>query len=232
MSLALFDQINGGQETAVAMVAAADNLPILSLRQIMAEQMCEEYQRDRSRKQNSASMPTIPLNNSRFIAMSNNSSESNLASATLLKPSENIANRIKLQQMREKYENLVDARMIEEILENKGFNATEASKFINEFYNFQNIKEPNNVFNLKSTKSNRKSAAGQVDGASKEKLDYYNVQKSLEYFAAEEGEDTEEGRVLARKYLNLRQDYFEKATEAYNRGWGAVAQYYAEMVRK
>jgi hypothetical protein len=42
--------------------------------------------------------------------------------------------------------------------------------------------------------------------------------------------ENEDGRLLARKYLNLRQDYFEKATEAYSRGWGAVAQYYAEMV--
>lgn len=31
------------------------------------------------------------------------------------------------------------------------------------------------------------------------------------------------------KYLKARQEYFDKANEAYSRGWGAVAQYYAEM---
>ena len=60
-------------------------------------------------------------------------------------------------------------------------------------------------------------------------IDFFNIKK---YDAIEselnEFSDTDY-RNLAKKYLNLRQDYFEKASEAYNRGWGLVAQYYAEM---
>lgn len=29
--------------------------------------------------------------------------------------------------------------------------------------------------------------------------------------------------------MKIRQQFFDKASEAYSRGWGAVAQYYAEM---
>jgi hypothetical protein len=37
-------------------------------------------------------------------------------------------------------------------------------------------------------------------------------------------------REVAEKYGRLRKELFEKASVAYKRGWGAVAQYYAEMV--
>ncbi len=36
-------------------------------------------------------------------------------------------------------------------------------------------------------------------------------------------------REVAEKYGKLRKELFEKASVAYKRGWGAVAQYYAEM---
>ena len=46
----------------------------------------------------------------------------------------------------------------------------------------------------------------------------------------DENEDlVENGRMLASKYSVIRQAYFEKAAEAHSRGWGAVAQYYADM---
>ena len=36
-------------------------------------------------------------------------------------------------------------------------------------------------------------------------------------------------RNLAHQYFKIRQEYYEKASEAFSRGWGAVAQYYAQM---
>jgi hypothetical protein len=97
----------------------------------------------------------------------------------------------------------------------------EASNYINDFFKLGNVKEPKSVFDLRTKSKNRVVAERNC------KLDYYNA---YEYFD-DEGIEKEDGRILARKYLNLRQDYFEKATEAHKRGWGAVAQYYAEMVR-
>jgi hypothetical protein len=43
-------------------------------------------------------------------------------------------------------------------------------------------------------------------------------------------EEGNEYRELAHEYFQIRQGYFEKATEAHSRGWGSVAQFYAEMV--
>ena len=44
-------------------------------------------------------------------------------------------------------------------------------------------------------------------------------------------ENANEYRELAHEYFQVRQTYFEKASEAHSRGWGAVAQFYAEMVK-
>lgn len=41
--------------------------------------------------------------------------------------------------------------------------------------------------------------------------------------------DYEPNRQETRRYLKIRQEFFEKANEAHARGWGSVAQYYAEM---
>jgi hypothetical protein len=43
-------------------------------------------------------------------------------------------------------------------------------------------------------------------------------------------EEATEYRELAHEHFQIRQKYFEKASEAHQRGWGGVAQYYAEMV--
>ena len=41
---------------------------------------------------------------------------------------------------------------------------------------------------------------------------------------------TNDQRIVARKYVNLRQAYFDKAHEAYSRGWKNVAYYYSMLV--
>lgn len=79
-----------------------------------------------------------------------------------------------------------------------------------------------------------KARPKKTEGASSnnQQPDYYNAEESnMVYFDDLTGVYKEnEHRILALKYSNLRQEYFEKASEAHSRGWGAVAQYYAQMV--
>ena len=76
--------------------------------------------------------------------------------------------------------------------------------------------------------ANTKSHDFNNNNNSSQKVDYYNYVNANEVCDANLSQN--EYRYLANKYFNLRQDYFNKASEAYRRGWGAVAQYYAEKV--
>jgi hypothetical protein len=121
LSLRLFDEINmrnpaNNQSTAFPL--AEKGGCGVSLKQIMVEQMCEEYQRDRSKK------PTLtqviadgqpPAEVCNFV--SPHDSLFNKQS----KSENSLANMIKLKQMQEKYEKVVDSKMIEEVLENKKY---------------------------------------------------------------------------------------------------------------
>ena len=68
--------------------------------------------------------------------------------------------------------------------------------------------------------------------------EYENLKQSTTYGqktspASDRGDNSSnymtENRKLAIKFLNLRQEYFEKANEAYRRGWKHVAYYYSTM---
>ncbi|CAF0961236.1 unnamed protein product, partial [Brachionus calyciflorus] len=104
----------------------------------------------------------------------------------------------------------------------------ETTDYINEFFNIDQVKEINRVFDIKSTKISKRSiSAGQLTS---NKFNRFNsVEANYEEEEEEEYELSENGRDLASKYSNIRQSYFEKAAEAHSRGWGAVAQYYADM---
>lgn len=91
-------------------------------------------------------------------------------------------------------------------------------KYLNEFYNLNQIQEQSQVFDIKSEfKTNRVEKS----------IDLSKEFNETKYFINEENKES--GRELASKFSLIRQGYFEKAAEAYNRGWGAVAQYYADM---
>ena len=91
-------------------------------------------------------------------------------------------------------------------------------RYLNEFYNLNQVEEQSQVFDIKTElKTNRVEKM----------LDTSNEFIKAKYFVNEENE--ENGRNLASKFSLIRQGYFEKAAEAHSRGWGAVAQYYADM---
>lgn len=91
-------------------------------------------------------------------------------------------------------------------------------KYLNEFFNLNQTQDQAQVFDIKSVyKTNKVEKTSGV-------LNEFN---SMEYFENEKID--ENGRNLANKYSLIRQGYFEKAAEAHSRGWGAVAQYYADM---
>ncbi len=81
-------------------------------------------------------------------------------------------------------------------------------------------------FNIKTF---TKASSGATGGGKEPKTDYYNASPS-EYLTDMDENQRTEYRYVANKYFNLRADYFRKAGEAFQRGWGGVAQYYAEMV--
>lgn len=64
----------------------------------------------------------------------------------------------------------------------------------------------------------------------KKQVEYYNLCTN-EYKNEDLNQKSSESRLMAGKYSNLKQEYLKKAEEAYKRGWGLVAQYYADMVR-
>jgi hypothetical protein len=97
------------------------------------------------------------------------------------------------------------------IIKTISYDINKTSDYINEFYCVESIKEPVTKFNFNKKPDDN------------ETVDYYSSNLNMMY-------NHEDGRESARKYFNLRQEYFEKASEAYKRGWGAVASYYAEMV--
>lgn len=91
--------------------------------------------------------------------------------------------------------------------------------YLNEFYNLNQVQEQTQVFDIKSVcKSNGVEKA----------TDVLNEFNSVQCMLKNE-ENEESGRELASKFSLIRQSYFEKAAEAHSRGWGAVAQYYADM---
>ena len=64
---------------------------------------------------------------------------------------------------------------------------------------------------------------------SNDKVDYLN--KSFDEETYEEySREILINRTLSKKHMEIRQSYFDKASEAYKRGWGSVAQYSAECV--
>ncbi len=88
--------------------------------------------------------------------------------------------------------------------------------------NKSNEKQPRNIKLKRSVSNNELNGTNQ-------KIDYYNFLTN-DFSTEYEDELDKEYRYLAKKYFNLRHDYFKKASEAYQRGWGSVAQYYADMV--
>ncbi len=124
LSLQLFDEINlrspadastmSLAEKGAAAAAAASGV---SMKQIMAEQMCEQYQKDRSKKAASSAHITTETYLAEVSTSTSNSSPALLSRQN--KNENSLANMIKLKQMKEKYENVVDSKMIEEVLEMK-----------------------------------------------------------------------------------------------------------------
>jgi len=83
-------------------------------------------------------------------------------------------------------------------------------------------------FNIKNF--NKSSNITCNDEKSKEvKINYYDASSS-DYLTDMDESQKNEFRFVSNKYFNMRADYFRKAGEAFQRGWGGVAQYYAEMV--
>ena len=100
----------------------------------------------------------------------------------------------------------------------------ETCKFINEFFGLTQVKEPNKKMSIKS--SDKKNQTQQKPN---EKVDYLNasfVEENYEEYSRE----SLINRTYSKKHIDIRQSYFDKASEAHKRGWGAVAQYYAECV--
>jgi hypothetical protein len=266
----LYDEINTLNQVEKVQPQDAKGNAAFSLRQIMAEQQSEEFKREKKmmKKKGASDYKFIDTENSSdngYCSLPVSSSDSSLlqnGKTTNFNKSDFIANRIKLKQFQEKYENFVDPKMIEEILESKeyvlktsffmihkkhfhffflSYNYHEATKFIDEFFNLENVQEPKKVFDLKSRKprsscnnmgkSNDKNGGGgkHASSSSSNKLDYYNTDHSYDLFDNNGDYTTNESRYAAQGYVNLRQEYFEKASLAYSKGWGAVAQYYAEM---
>lgn len=90
------------------------------------------------------------------------------------------------------------------------------------------VEEPINKFDL-----SKKSAKNDLNENNEVNVDYYSSNLNMMFgnsgFSGGSGGGYDEGRQLARQCFKMRQDCFEKASEAYARGWGHVAQYYAEM---
>lgn len=103
------------------------------------------------------------------------------------------------------------------------YDIDKTANYLNEFYCVNNVNKPVNKFDF-----TKKPLNGLKNGTtgSNETVDYYSNNLNMMY----NNDDDENGRNSAKRYFNLRQEYFEKASEAYKRGWGSVAGYYAQMV--
>jgi hypothetical protein len=125
MSLKLFDEINmrnpADKAAGVDLVENGAVTAGLSLRQIMAEQMCEQYQKDRSKKSSVQFVAESSYSFSTADALPRNFLPQAEPPPPLSRQNKNesLANMIKLKQMQEKYESFVDSKMVEEVLENK-----------------------------------------------------------------------------------------------------------------
>lgn len=81
-------------------------------------------------------------------------------------------------------------------------------------------------FDIKNTNRVNRSAK---EGSPGNKIDYYNSNPN-DFVSGLDEFQRAEYRHVANKYFNIRADYFRKAGEAFQKRWGGVAQYYAEMV--
>ncbi len=118
LSYQLFEESNLRDPISQVPVFLSDNgmNPALnSMRQIMAEQMAEENQRERFKKQRN----TKPKNSASCDQMSMPKKTETISTglySTTKDESKHMANVVKLRHLYEKYENLVDRQMLEKIL--------------------------------------------------------------------------------------------------------------------
>lgn len=111
LSQELFNELNVRDPLDNTPIYLGTNATQTNLRQIMAEQMREQYsQRDKSK------MGAYGVDSSLLGATSR---PPDVPTNTKMKNVESLANMIKLKQMQEKYLNVVDSKTIEEILESK-----------------------------------------------------------------------------------------------------------------
>ncbi len=99
---------------------------------------------------------------------------------------------------------------------NKSYNFNETTKFIQTYYQ------------VKLCENKMESVSRVVDRRVKSNNAHIPVQNKS---ADTDKTMSNKYREIANEYFRIRQEYFEKANEAHSRGWGAVAQYYAELVR-
>lgn len=126
-------------------------------------------------------------------------------------------------------------------------NSDDAGKYIEKFYEISSgsIREPVNKFKIKYSPQLSNGAMSNASDKSDLLADYENLKQATTSAmsspvsdhhrpaAASLGENyMTENRKLAIKFLNLRQEYFEKASEAYRRGWKHVAYYYSTMAHQ
>ena len=109
-------------------------------------------------------------------------------------------------------------------------NFDDTCKYIDQFYQISGeaVKEPVNKFKLTTTTSSSKSPLANY---ARQNSAETRTKSSPEAAASlANNKYTNDQRVAARKYVNLRQAYFDKAHEAYSRGWKNVAYYYSMLV--